>query len=203
MNGFDLLAPVYDSINRFVFGKSMINAQIFFLNRVAPGDRVLILGGGTGWLLEELLRNQPDCEIWYVESSLRMIALAKRKCDNYPNVHFVLGTESSIPPIMFDVVIMNFFLDLFSETKISLLLERIKTLTQPEGVWIVTDFKNEGKAWQYIVAAVMIVFFKLICAIEATKLPDLESLFNKHRMHEISSSAFFYGFIKTGVYAKT
>src|SRR4051812_19943989 len=115
MNGFDRLAPVYDKLAGLVFGKAIVDAQLIFLDEVRAGDRVLILGGGTGWVLKELLRRQPACEVWYVDSSQRMIELATRNCGNPSNVHFVLGTELSIPTMLFDVVIMNFFLDLFSD----------------------------------------------------------------------------------------
>src|SRR6187402_1340927 len=78
MNGFDRLAPVYDKLAGLVFGKAIVDAQLVFLDRVRAGDRILILGGGTGWLLEKLLRKQPVCEVWYVESSSRMIELTRQ-----------------------------------------------------------------------------------------------------------------------------
>jgi len=200
MNGFDLLAPVYDKLSKLIFGKEMVQAQFFFLDHVRANDRVLILGGGTGWLLEELLRRQPYCEVWYIESSPAMMERAKHKCGDRSNVHFILGTQLAVPPMIFDVVIMNFFLDMFSEKSLSLLIERIRISTRPQGLWMVTDFENKGKIWQHVIVAIMITFFRLVCKIEATKLPDLGRIFTKHGMREVDSHSFFHGFIKSGLY---
>lgn len=203
MKGFDLLAPVYDQLARLVFGKDIVHAQLFFLDRIRARDRVLILGGGTGWLLEELLKKQPHCEVWYVEASLKMMNLAKKKCANQSNVHFIQGTQWAIPSTMFDVVIMNFFLDLFSEEQIDGLIGKIKPITKPDGIWLVTDFEKEDKWWQHVLLIVMIGFFRLTCGIEAKRLPDLRSIFRKHGVVEIKSRSYFRRFIKTGVYKIT
>src|SRR6478736_3343856 len=200
MNGFDLLAPIYDRLVRLVFGKSMFNAQTYFLDRVKPGDHVLILGGGTGWLLFELLQKQPSCKVWYVESSSRMIELAKEKTHNHPNVKFIAGTDESIPSKHFDIVIMNFFLDLFTEGRVTRIIMRIKASMKPDGMWIITDFNNGNKWWQRVLLAIMIFFFRLICAIEAKRLPDFKSLFAEQHLAEISGCSFFKGFIKAGLY---
>jgi tRNA (cmo5U34)-methyltransferase len=202
MNGFDRLAPVYDKLARFVYGKSIVRAQLFFLGNVRAGSRVLVLGGGSGWLLEELLKVQPDCEVWYIESSLRMMALSKQRCGHHANVHFMLATHSSIPEMVYDVVIMNFFLDMFLPEHIPPLVDMIYRKTQPEGIWIVTDFEDEGKWWQRVLSAMMITFFRMVCAIEAKKLADLKTIVTSRFMTERDAAGFFQGFIKTRIFVK-
>lgn len=196
MNGFDRLAPFYDKLTRFVFGKSMIEAQTVFFDRVQSKDRVLILGGGTGWILVELLKQRPDCEVWYVDSSMRMIAMAKEKCGIHANVHFIVGTEQQLPVIKFDLVIMNFFLDLFTEDHIVPLLKRVRLVTKPRGLWVVTDFEDEGKWWQKSLLKVMIWFFRWMCNIEARRLPALPIILQRESAKSCETRSFFHGFIK-------
>ncbi|MEP5106138.1 MAG: methyltransferase type 12, partial [Ekhidna sp.] len=52
VNDFDFVAPIYDRLSKLVFGKSLIKAQAYHLKVIGDKDRVLILGGGTGKLLE-------------------------------------------------------------------------------------------------------------------------------------------------------
>src|SRR5690348_16816239 len=99
LNSFDRIAGFYDALARIVFGKHIMNSQCYFLDALNDGSKVLILGGGTGWLLAELLSRKPHCEVWYVEASQRMITLSEVKTGAVKkNVHFIHGTEQSIPP---------------------------------------------------------------------------------------------------------
>ena len=96
-NGFDRLAPIYDPLARMIYGKSIVQAQTSFLSIIPPFSKVLILGGGTGWLLTELLRGHPTCEVWYIESSANMLSMTIKKNGHPGRVHFILGTEKDIP----------------------------------------------------------------------------------------------------------
>jgi tRNA (cmo5U34)-methyltransferase len=50
--GFDRLAPFYDSLARLIIGKGIKQSQLHFLNHLRGQNQgVLVLGGGTGWIL--------------------------------------------------------------------------------------------------------------------------------------------------------
>ncbi len=111
LNGFDAVAGIYDGLARLVYGKSLHAAQAQFLPVIPSDAKVLIIGGGTGWLLHELLLLNTGCQVWYVEASAKMIVAAQKKIGNDARVHFIHGTEAAIPEeVVFDVVITNFFL---------------------------------------------------------------------------------------------
>ena len=129
--GFDFLAPVYDWIARLVFGKAITDSQTFFLNRIPQQADVLILGGGTGWLLEKISEQNKSCRIVYVDLSQQMIEKSKLRTTK-DEVSFVQGTISDVPmDAKFDVVITNFYLDLFSDRKLELILEQIGIHVKP------------------------------------------------------------------------
>ena len=52
--------------------------RFFFLDRIAADSKVLILGGGSGWLLEELSKINTDVTVVYVEASKVMLTKAKK-----------------------------------------------------------------------------------------------------------------------------
>jgi tRNA (cmo5U34)-methyltransferase len=49
--GFDRLAPFYDSLARLIIGKGIKQSQLHFLNHLRDKTKLLVLGGGTGWIL--------------------------------------------------------------------------------------------------------------------------------------------------------
>jgi ubiquinone/menaquinone biosynthesis C-methylase UbiE len=192
VNNFDRVAFLYDALVRLVFGNSMFKAQTFLLDKIKNDATVLIIGGGTGWILKAL---KPGCEVWYFDSSSKMIEKA-RKQDVICKVHFITGTENEIPDRTFDVIITNFYFDLFITTKVDAVIKRIKTVTEPDARWIATDFVDKAW-WQRIMLRVMYLFFSVTCNIESKKLPAWIESFEKNGFSIIESKTFYAGFIKT------
>ena len=139
--GFDAIAPYYDRLSRLVFGQSLIRAQTHFLHKINSNSRILVLGGGTGWWLKDLLRQTPSCKIVYVEPSVRMLKLAMEATGNDPRITFIKGTHGFLPiGEKFDAVIAFCFFDLFSSRMLPNVVEKIVKCIQPNGLLLVTDF---------------------------------------------------------------
>jgi ubiquinone/menaquinone biosynthesis C-methylase UbiE len=75
---FNRIAPVYDILASIVFGNAIKKAQFWLLDHVPAGSSVLIAGGGTGWILQEIARKRLDCSIHFLDISEEMIRLAKK-----------------------------------------------------------------------------------------------------------------------------
>lgn len=202
LNGFDKLAAVYDDLASFVYGKSIKNSQRHFLHHIPTKAKVLILGGGTGWLLKEIMLLRPACEIWYIEASEKMIALSKSKIVK-ENIHFIHGTENDIPPISFDIVITNFYLDLFAQQSIDKVIGKIKSSLETKSSWLVTDFLDQGKLWQKIMLRMMYSFFHYVSQIESKSLQDWNSALQENGMTKKEAKSFYNGFIESCVYNKS
>jgi ubiquinone/menaquinone biosynthesis C-methylase UbiE len=202
-NNFDRVARIYDKLSTLVFGKSMTDAQTIFLREIGREATVLILGGGTGWLLAEALRTNLTCKIWYIEASSNMIMLSKKKISQaeMSRVNFIHGTEDFIPAeISFDVVITPFYLDLFRDYSCHAVIQKIKLSLHAKSIWIITDFVSTAW-WHYCMLFLMYRFFEITSHIEAARLPDWESMLKQHGFNEIKSNLFYSGFIKSTLVA--
>lgn len=95
MNGFDLLAPIYDRLAGLVFGRSIRRAQVSGLGQLPKGGKVLAVGGGTGTFLPDLCRTVMPEQVVYVEASEKMLRRANKRmkkeapafCDRILFVH--------------------------------------------------------------------------------------------------------------------
>ncbi|MFD2934458.1 class I SAM-dependent methyltransferase [Spirosoma flavum] len=174
---FNWIAPVYDALAFTVFGHKLQRAQLVFLDQIPTATSVLIVGGGTGWLLEQvLLRCQPK-RVVYLETSTQMLARASRRMVHKSllgSVEFRLGDETTLlPGEPFDVIITPFVLDLFSETTLQVnFIPQLLSVLKPTGQWFVTDFVQTDSWWQKALLWSMIRFFGLTAGIRVGALAD-------------------------------
>ena len=143
--GFDRIAPYYDFLARLVFGNTIRRSQLKYLDSIPSGANVLILGGGTGWILAELFKVNPTCRVWYIEASIKMLEKAKTRGEVSSSfqVFFIHGTERNLQQIgdvRFDTVITNFYFDLFPSTYLRSVLEDIKRSINPGSKLLVSEF---------------------------------------------------------------
>ena len=203
LKGFDRLAPVYDRFARLVYGSAIRDAQLFFLSAIPPNANVLILGGGTGWLLTDLFKTHPECKVCYVEASAKMLALAQQQfpAQKKGQVQFILGTEDSIPTAMpFDAVITAFYLDLFSPDTLRRVIDKVSAALTSTSIWLVSDFTTPKIWWQKVLLKIMYIFFRRVCGIEATRLPPWEQALTARAWRAEGEKLFFHDFIKSVTY---
>jgi ubiquinone/menaquinone biosynthesis C-methylase UbiE len=206
LDRFNWIAKYYDLLSGFVFGKAISRSQLCFLNSIPPRSTILILGGGTGSILKPLLDLNPSCKILYIEASGKMISLAKRRLGrpNFERIRFIHGTESAIPAEMdFDVIITNFFLDIFSEAEVLRVAASLYKKLRTHGFWYVSDFVDEGKWWQKGVLCLMYRFFGETGSIDAMQLPGWQRILKSVGLRAVQDKDFYGAFIKSIVYKKT
>jgi len=203
-NNYDNAARFYDQLSRLVFGKAIINAQVYLLQHVPPASKILIAGGGTGWILEELTKLYPNgLKITYVEVSAKMIALSAKRNTGANELIFVnSAVENAILPTDFDVVITPFLFDNFNQATAEKVFAHLNAVLKPGGLWLYADFELTGKLWQKLLLKTMHLFFKLLCGVEASQLPDVKLLFAARHYSLVYSKAFYGDFIKAKVYGR-
>jgi len=192
----------YDRLSRLVYGKALVKAQVYLLQFIPVNSSVLIVGGGTGWILEEITRVYPSgLQITYVEVAPKMMALSKKKNAGLNEVVFINDAIEDVAITgHFDVVFTPFLFDNFTEQTLQKVFERVHMLLKQGGLWLNCDFQLSGKWWQKALLKSMFLFFRLICNIEASKLPDINRRFAQYGYQTIEWQTFFGGFIVSKVF---
>jgi len=198
-SGFDFLAPFYDNLARLIIGNDIVNSQLHFLNQFAKCKHLLILGGGSGLILDPLFKEIPNIRIDYIDLSPEMIKLARKRSGNKSPVIFIQGTENNIPDQLYDGVITNFYLDMFHERSLEVVLGKIKSSLADEALWAITDFVEERRGHS-IKLWMMYRFFRLVAGIEATFLPDWQKQLTEPDCKLLDSKTTTDGFIKSNLY---
>ncbi|MDN5212680.1 class I SAM-dependent methyltransferase [Fulvivirgaceae bacterium BMA12] len=197
VNEYNKLAPYYDFLARMVFGKRLLRAKLHFLHLLPEHAKICIIGGGTGHVLQQLLKNNPHTQIIYLEKSSKMIALARQKLNQnmLTQVRFVEGDVSNLAEEeKYDVIITNFFLDQFSERRLTILMKSLNSRLQAGGLWLFTDFvltkRSKNYWWQFPLVKFMFAFFKLTVNIESNKLLEFNLFFQALGL-EINNEQYF------------
>jgi ubiquinone/menaquinone biosynthesis C-methylase UbiE len=194
----------YDRASRLIYGKALIRAQVYLLQFIPKYSNILIVGGGTGWILGEIAKIHPSgLKITYVEIAPKMMALSKNRntCDN--KVDFINDAVENVAlQNDYDLVITPFLFDNFTEENFQKIFAHIHQALKPNGIWLNTDFRPAGKWWQRILLGSMFLFFRLICGIEAKKLPGIQAAFGKYGYQEIEQKPFFGDFVLSTVHRK-
>ncbi|MGF7082264.1 class I SAM-dependent methyltransferase [Mucilaginibacter sp. UYCu711] len=203
-SNYDNSAWFYDRLSRLIYGKALVNAQVYLLPYVPPNSSVLIVGGGTGWILEELARVHPTgLTITYVEISSKMMALSKSRNYGDNRVTYInQAVEDVIFTEKFDVVITPFLFDNFKEETLQKVFGHLHHQLKTGGLWLNTDFQLTGRWWQNVLLKSMFLFFRAICGIETSVLPHIEQQFKQHDYSVITEKTFFWEFVVSAVFSK-
>ncbi len=209
-NDFNFVAPYYDSLARLIFGNAIQNSQTWLLPFISPNATVLIIGGGTGYILTEMLQQTNCRKIIYLEASEKMLQLSKKRYENSPKnpatlVEFRLGNENALTPEeTFGVIFTGFLLDLFPPEPLHQIMQKLYHTLKPNGLWLVADFepKNATKFWQKSLLKVMVRFFKITANLQAENLPDLSKAMADFPLKLTHKQYFYHQLIFSGVYRK-
>ncbi|MEJ5961004.1 class I SAM-dependent methyltransferase [Pedobacter immunditicola] len=207
LNNYDKIAPYYDVLSRLLFHRSQVNAQIQQLKFLPSHSRILIAGGGTGWILEELAKIQDrGLDITYVEISTEMIRLAKKRNTGENRVEFVnCAMEEFTLTAPYDIVHTAFLFDNFARERTATVFRKLHQALKPGGLWFYTDFSYQpgtDEKWKGILLRMMYSFFRKIANVEAASLPDTSIHFEKGQYVKLDEKAYYRKFIKAIIYKK-
>jgi ubiquinone/menaquinone biosynthesis C-methylase UbiE len=201
---YDNSAWFYDRLSRLVYGKALVRSQVYLLKHIPENSSILIAGGGTGWILEEIAKvRSSGLTITYAEISTNMMALSKKRNTGGNNVMFINEPVETVKTDkVYDLVFTPFLFDNFTEQTLQQVFAHVHNQLKAGGIWLNTDFRPAGKWWHTFLLKSMIVFFRAICGIEAKQLPDIERQFERHQYRVIDQESFFGEFILSAAYRK-
>ncbi len=201
---YDTVAFFYDRLSHFVFGDKLMEAQTAFLQHIPPGTSILLIGGGSGLLLERIAAVHPTgLTIEYIDASAAMVALSRERGAGNNTVNFNVQDvlQVALPPQSFDLIITPFLFDNFSEHTAGKVFAHLAAALRPGGHWYYTDFQNKTPLRYKVLLKIMYTFFRTMCGIEARKLPDVTTLFHNSRYEEHHRREFMHGFIVSCVFS--
>jgi len=194
----------YDRLSTLVYGKALMQAQLYLLQFIRPESKVLIAGGGTGRVLEEIAKIDPSgLTITYIEIAPKMMTLSRKRNTGNNEVIFINNAVENVDlSTNFDVILTPFLFDNFTEENFRKIFIHIHRCLKPGGSWLNADFQLAGKWWQKMLLQMMMLFFRIVCRIEAKKLPDISKGFTDHGYQVTGQETFFGDFILSTVYQK-
>jgi len=184
----DALAGSYWWWEHLAFGGQLQQCRTAFLPRTHGRQRALILGEGDGRFLLRLLQLNPEIRIDSVDSSERMIHLAKNRVCHHrgrSNVRFIRADACSFvfPEGSYDLIVTHFFLDCFAAQELPTLVSRVAASATEDALWLLADFHEpasglarlRAKAWLGLLYA----FFGLCTGLKTRHLSDPTACLSK------------------------
>jgi SAM-dependent methyltransferase len=176
----DPLARWYRWLEYAGFGRALERRRLAFLPEMTSARRVLILGEGDGRFLAALLRVNPDVTTDVIDSSARMIALARSRIGVSDGArvrfHCADARTHPLPPAAYDLIVTHFFLDCFEETELVSIIERLAAAATPDAHWAVSDFRQPARGSSAWAAAALLktmyVFFRWTTGLRTQRLAD-------------------------------
>jgi len=207
---FSRVARLYDWLASIVFGRAQRRAQLAALQAglplAGPVPRVLVLGGGPGWVLIELLRRCPAARVLYLETSAAMLGqaqaqLARCAPDKARQVAFRQGSEHDLRPgEQFDAIVTFFVLDCFTLADFPGAMARLQAARRPGAPWLVADFRPPRSWWQRGLLWAMYLFFRVVVGLRARQLPPWPAALANACDAIAYESEFYSGFIASQVW---
>jgi SAM-dependent methyltransferase len=210
---FDAVAPWYRTLETIAFGNALQRARTACLDETASARRALILGEGNGRFLAALLQRHPLIRVDCVDSSERMLELARRQVletspEEIRRVTFLQeDVRTWTPHDRYDLIVTHFFLDCFNTRQVGLMLAKLAQAAAPNSVWLLADFqlpaagfaRLHAKAW----LALRYWFFRAAAGIDAQELVDPSPVLRVEGFTLARQERYRLGMVKSELWRRT
>jgi SAM-dependent methyltransferase len=166
-------------------GQLLHRCRTAFLADAATARNALLLGEGPGRYLVELIRVNPAVQVTCLDSSPRMLQIARRRLHQArlpdDRVRFLCADlwHAPLDRCSVDLIASHVFLDCFQASELPLVIAKIAESASPAAHWIISDFQLPPAGWQRVRAQWILraayLFFRFTTHLSATQLtrPDL------------------------------
>jgi demethylmenaquinone methyltransferase/2-methoxy-6-polyprenyl-1,4-benzoquinol methylase len=195
-DAYRLVGPVYDALTVLFSGRAILRAKTTFLQDLAPGQRVLFAGVGHG--RDALVAARRGAHVTVVDLSPTMLArcrdrLARAGHHDVECVQDDIRAFAATPP--FDVVVANFFLNVFSAADARAVLAHLVAQVRPGGTLLVGDFHAPSsyafvRALQHLHWWIAVTFFGLVAGNALHPLLDVARLLGDAGVDVVEQRAF-------------
>jgi SAM-dependent methyltransferase len=158
---FDALTPLYDAVIALTMRERAFKRRLVEQARLAPGQRVLDLGCGTGTLALMLARAEPRAAVVGLDVDPRILGRARRKAARAGiAVDWTLGSAVAppFPAASFDRVTSSLVLHHLTTPEKQRALAAIRRILRPGGELHVADFGRPDGAYARLAASLFRCF---------------------------------------------
>lgn len=187
---FDTLAPHYRWMEFVLAGEKLQRCRTAFLDQIKSPHHILLLGEGPGRFLVECGRRWPAVEITCVDSSRRMLAVARARLRGAgltdKRVTFLHADVLSWrpPEDVADLIVTHFFLDCFIPDQLERIVASLAGAAQPGASWLLADFQVPAARllrWRArLMLAAMYAFFRRAAQLPAGRLTSPDDFLRRH-----------------------
>jgi ubiquinone/menaquinone biosynthesis C-methylase UbiE len=189
------------------FGRGLERRRFAFLPEVAQARRILLLGDGDGRFLARLVAINRDAAIDYVDSSHKMLKLARSRnsCDRV-TFHHADALQIELPATTYDLIVAHFFLDCFNRHDAERLIERVAAAACPAARWLVSEFRQAPQGWRALWARlwlrVLYLFFRVATGLRTRQLIDHHPLLERHGFQLAHAESARFGLLVSELWSR-
>jgi len=208
--GFDGLAPLYELLEKSVFGSLLDRTRTALLEHddQAVGT-ALLLGEGDGRFLLSALQAWPRRQFLVVDGSHAMLGEAKQRIAllaefDQRRVRFLQATlPADLNDLMeegpFAVISTHFFLDCFTQSELERWIPKLAAQLEPNSTWLTSDFRQPAFGAARLAGgwliALMYRFFRVATGLRASTLPDDQATLSRAELQCRKSTRLAGGFL--------
>lgn len=207
--GFDRLSPWYDLAAGVLSAGRLSRSQVAWLGRIEEPGRALVIGGGNGRFLLDLLQREAARNVVCLDISPGMLGASRRRLlrrapHRESDVEFRLGgVESLGRNERFDLICTHCFLDLFEPNELRDVMRRLDAVLSDGGAWLASDFVEPSgnrlrDRAQRGILRLLYEFFGRTCGISPRRMPPIEGAFEELGYRMIDHRTFAAGLLWSG-----
>lgn len=137
---YESISSFYERLNRLFTGGQNLATRLSQIDDMHAGQRVLYVGVGPGE--EALEAARKGIKVTCVDLSPSMVEIVRQRFEKagLPGEFVCADIMEFEPEEPYDVVVSNFFLNIFSRPMMLQMLTRLVSLVRPGGDFVVADF---------------------------------------------------------------
>jgi demethylphylloquinol methyltransferase len=135
---YRLVGPVYDGLTWLASGPAIHRTREAMLHDLPAGSRALFAGVGHG--RDAAFASRRGAHVTVVDTSATMLARCRARLAGRDATILHDDIRALVADDAFDVVVANFFLNVFDLATARAVLAHLVTLTRPGGAVVVGDF---------------------------------------------------------------
>jgi ubiquinone/menaquinone biosynthesis C-methylase UbiE len=145
---YDRLSAIYDALSHLYSGGKIRAIKAAQSAEMRPGDKILYAGVGTGE--EAALMVRSDVKVTILDASPLMLERAVRRfqaagIEGVENI--CCDVRDHCRNAYYDVVVSNFFLNIFSEATMTEVMGHLAMMTKPGGKMLIGDYSFPHGYW--------------------------------------------------------